>query len=97
MPMASEILNLTAQIVMAHASASELSPRELLQEIKEVYRVLASFPEEAAAPAAPAAAPPRKRRARKMEVSPEAQAIIDEEGPEVGAPEYLDFMSSREG
>ncbi len=96
--MASEVLNLTAQIVMAHASMTELSPRELLQEIKEVYSVLASFPGEAAAPAAPApVARPRKTRARKMVESAEAKAIENEEGPAVGDPEYMDFMSSREG
>lgn len=91
--MASEVLNLTAQIVMAHASVTELSPRELLQEIKEVYRVLASFPGEAAAPAAPAPV----ARPRKLVESPEAKAIENEEGPAVGDPEYMDFMSSREG
>ncbi|MHB8068047.1 MAG: MucR family transcriptional regulator [Desulfobaccales bacterium] len=94
--MASEVLNLTAQIVMAHASVTELSPRELLQEIKEVYRVLASFPGEAAAAPAPVARP-RKRRARKMVESPEAKAIENEEGPAVGDPDYMEFMSSREG
>ncbi|MEJ2672428.1 MAG: MucR family transcriptional regulator, partial [Deltaproteobacteria bacterium] len=41
--MASEILKLTAQIVMAHASMSELTPEELLGEIKEVYGVLSSL------------------------------------------------------
>jgi predicted transcriptional regulator len=41
--MASEVLKLTAQIVMAHASMSELSPDELVDEIKEVYNVLSSL------------------------------------------------------
>jgi len=41
--MASEVLKLTAQIVMSHASMSELSPDELVDEIKEVYNVLASL------------------------------------------------------
>ena len=44
--MASEVLNLTAQIVISHASMTELSPKELVQEIKAVYRVLASLEEE---------------------------------------------------
>ena len=44
--MASEVLKLTAQIVMSHASMSELSPGELVDEIKEVYRVLASLEAE---------------------------------------------------
>jgi predicted transcriptional regulator len=38
--MASEVLKLTAQIVMSHASMSELTPEELVEEIKEVYGVL---------------------------------------------------------
>jgi predicted transcriptional regulator len=42
-PMASEVLKLTAQIVMSHASMSELSPDELVEEIKEVYNVLSSL------------------------------------------------------
>ena len=41
--MASEVLKLTAQIVMSHASMSELSPEELVDEIKEVYNVLSSL------------------------------------------------------
>ena len=41
--MASEVLKLTAQIVMSHASMSELSPDELVDEIKEVYNVLSSL------------------------------------------------------
>jgi predicted transcriptional regulator len=54
MQMASEVLKLTAQIVMSHASMSELSPDELVDEIKEVYNVLSALeggemPEEGAA------------------------------------------------
>ena len=41
--MASEVLKLTAQIVMSHASMSELSPEELVDEIKEIYNVLSSL------------------------------------------------------
>src|SRR4030043_1221131 len=41
--MASEVLKLTAQIVMSHASMSELSPDELVDEIKEIYNVLSSL------------------------------------------------------
>ncbi len=41
--MASEVLKLTAQIIMSHASMSELSPTELVEEIKEVYNVLAAL------------------------------------------------------
>jgi len=38
--MASEILKLTAQIVISHASMSEITPGELVEEIKEIYTVL---------------------------------------------------------
>lgn len=48
--MASEVLNLTAQIIMSHASMSELSPKELVEEIKEVYNVLAALEGEGVAP-----------------------------------------------
>jgi predicted transcriptional regulator len=42
-PMATEILKLTAEIVISHASMSEISTAELLDEIKEVYTVLSSL------------------------------------------------------
>jgi predicted transcriptional regulator len=41
--MASEILKLTAEIVISHASMSELSPGELVDEIKDIYNTLASL------------------------------------------------------
>ena len=41
--MATEILKLTAQVVISHASITELSPTELVEEIKEVYNVLSSL------------------------------------------------------
>ena len=41
--MATEILKLTAQIVISHASMSELTPKELVVEIKEVYQLLSSL------------------------------------------------------
>jgi predicted transcriptional regulator len=41
--MASEELKLMAQIVMSHASMSELTPEELVDEIKAVYEVLTSL------------------------------------------------------
>ncbi len=34
--MATEVLKLTAQIVISHASMSELTPKELVDEIKEI-------------------------------------------------------------
>lgn len=41
--MASEVMKLTAQIVMSHASMTELTPAELMAEIKAIYGVLASL------------------------------------------------------
>jgi predicted transcriptional regulator len=52
--MATELLKLTAQIVISHASMSELTPKELVEEIKDVYNLLASL--EAGAPAEEVAA-----------------------------------------
>jgi predicted transcriptional regulator len=48
--MASEELKLTAQIVVSHASMSELTPQELVDEIKSVYEVLVSLDGGAAMP-----------------------------------------------
>jgi len=41
--MVSEVMKLTAQIVMSHASMTELTSTELITEIKEIYEVLASL------------------------------------------------------
>jgi predicted transcriptional regulator len=41
--MATEILKLTAEIVISHASMSEISPQQLVEEITEVYNTLASL------------------------------------------------------
>src|SRR5271157_2111241 len=41
--MATETLKLTAQIILSHASRSELSPQELVEEIKDVYNTLAAL------------------------------------------------------
>lgn len=96
--MASEVLNLTAQIVISHASMTELTPKELVKEIKEVYSVLASLEGEIVVPETMApVARSRKTRSVKMVESPEAKAIQDEEGPVLGDPDYLEFMASREG
>ena len=96
--MASEVLTLTAQIVMSHASMTELTTKELVKEIKEVYSILASLEAEVVVPetAAPVARS-RKTRAMKMLESPEAKAIENEEGPVLGDPDYMEFMESREG
>jgi predicted transcriptional regulator len=50
--MASEVLRLTSQIVISHASMTELTPQELVEEIKEVYNVLAAMESGAAIPEA---------------------------------------------
>jgi predicted transcriptional regulator len=41
--MATEIIKITAQIVTSHVSMSELSPQELVDEIKDIYNVLSSL------------------------------------------------------
>lgn len=41
--MASEVLRLTAQIVISHASMSELTPKELVEEIKDIHNLLSSL------------------------------------------------------
>jgi predicted transcriptional regulator len=41
--MATEILRMAAEVVVSHASMSELSTQELVDEIKEIYNVLASL------------------------------------------------------
>jgi predicted transcriptional regulator len=41
--MATEIIKITSQIVISHASMSELSTQELVDEIKTVYNLLASL------------------------------------------------------
>jgi predicted transcriptional regulator len=41
--MSSDELKLTAQIVISHASMSELTPQEMVEEIKAVYQALASL------------------------------------------------------
>ncbi len=71
--MATEVLRLTAQIVMSHASMSELTPKELVEEIKEVYNLLASLETEVAAPAA--AAP---EEIKKAEIVKKPAVPLDE-------------------
>jgi hypothetical protein len=97
--MASEALKFMAEIVTSHVSMTELTTKELVKEIKEVYSVLASLQEgEAVAPATTApAARSRKTRAVKMVESPRAKAIENEDGPVIGDPDYMEFMESREG
>ena len=96
--MPSEILNLTAQIVISHASMTELSPKELVAEIKTIHDVLVSLDREIAVPEPkPIVIKQRKPRKVKMKESPLAKAVENEEGLPVGDPDYMEFMESREG
>jgi hypothetical protein len=96
--MPSEILNLTVQIVISHASMTELTPKELLAEIKAIHNVLASLDREIVAPEPkPKVTRQRKPRRVKMEESAEAKSVENEEGLPVGDPDYMEFMESREG
>ena len=96
--MASEILRLTAQIVMSHASMTELTPKELVAEIKQLYAVLTSLEVEVVAPETKAPVTrAAKTRSAKMALSPEAKAIQDEEAELFGGEDQVEFMASREG
>jgi predicted transcriptional regulator len=55
--MATEVLKLTAQIVISHVSMSELTPKELVEEIKGVYNTLIALEGGVALAEAPAEAP----------------------------------------
>lgn len=97
--MANEVLIMTAEIVISHASMTELTPKELVREIKEVYGVLASLEAEVVAPQ-PSRAPvtrARKTRRKKLVESPEAKAVPDEEKAVFMDEDYQEFMESREG
>jgi len=64
--MASEVLKLTAQIVISHASMSELTPKELVEEIKDLYALLSSLEGEIAVEAVTGA--PEKAKEAKVVV-----------------------------
>lgn len=70
--MASEVLKLTAQIVISHASMTEITPKELVEEIKEIYNLLSSLEEGVVAP--PVAAPEKA----KEEVVKKPSVPLDE-------------------
>jgi hypothetical protein len=100
--MASEVLKLVAQIVISHASMTELTPQELLREIKEVHGVLASLEGDEVCVPETEAPVSRKRKRRavktvKLVESPEAKAVEDDEKEPLGDPDYMEFMESREG
>ncbi len=48
--MATEIIKITGQIVISHASMTELSTQALVDEIKDVYNVLSSLKDGAVIP-----------------------------------------------
>jgi hypothetical protein len=96
--MASEVLKLTAQIVISHASMTELTPQQLIGEIKKIHGVLVALESEVVTPESrPKMVRHRKPRRVKMATSAEAKSVRNMEGPSVGDPDYLDFMEHREG
>jgi len=72
--MATEVLKLTAQIVMSHASMSELTPKELIEEIRDVYNLLGSL--AIGALVVEAAPPPEK--VKEAEVVKKPAVPLDE-------------------
>jgi predicted transcriptional regulator len=66
--MATEILKLTAQIVISHASMSELTPKELVEEIRDVYNLLSSLEAGAPAEAAPVQKPVLAEEVKKPSI-----------------------------
>jgi MucR family transcriptional regulator, transcriptional regulator of exopolysaccharide biosynthesis len=66
--MTSDVINLTAQIVISHASMSELTPEALVAEIKEVYNVLSSLDSGAVIPEA--MTPEKAEEAEAVKKSP---------------------------
>ncbi len=75
--MSSEVLKLTAQIVISHASMSELTPKELVEEIKDVYHLLTSL--TSGGLAVPEARPaPTGVKEKEVEVSKKPAVPLDE-------------------
>ncbi|MBM4295248.1 MAG: MucR family transcriptional regulator [Deltaproteobacteria bacterium] len=66
--MATEVLKLTAQIVISHASMTELTPKELVEEIKEVFNLLTSLEEGVVAPVVAAPEKAKEEVVRKPSV-----------------------------
>ncbi len=73
--MATELLKLTAQIVISHASMSELTPKELVEEIKDVYHLLASL--EVGAPVEEVAAEKKEAEEVKKPAIPLEEIVKD--------------------
>jgi len=68
--MATEVLKLTAQIVISHASMSELTPKELVEEIRDIYNVLAALERNEAVLEAPAGVPEPELEAEVIKKPP---------------------------
>ena len=77
--MATEVLKLTAQIVISNASMSELTPKELVEEIKDIYNLLSSLEGEISlAEALPGAAEKGKEAAVVKKPSIPLDEIVKE-------------------
>jgi hypothetical protein len=74
--MASNILKLTAKIVISHASNRKLTPKELVAVVKGLYPTIALLVDEDVVPE-PKAPVTRRRKTRsvKKTVSHEANAV----------------------
>lgn len=74
--MASDLLEMTADIVSAHASETEMTAEELVAEIKLVYATLAALEKgEGQLPVSAVSPGPKKRKGKKAEeVVPEEAA-----------------------
>ncbi len=68
--MATEVLKLTAQIVISHSSMSELTSKELVDEIKEIYNVLSTLESGEALAEAVAGAAGKKAEAEIVKKPP---------------------------
>jgi len=96
-PMASEVLNLTAQIVTSHASMTEPPLRNWYRKLRQ-FIGSSCFGRGIVLPETIAPVPdPGNREAVKNVESPEAKAVENEAGLAVGDPDYMEFMESREG
>ena len=93
-----DVMKLAAQIVMSHASMTELTPAQLIEEFKEIYGVLTSLDRGVASPESrPKMTRSQKPRKVKVKISAEARSVRKMEGPVFGDPDYMDFMEHREG
>lgn len=79
--MATNILDLTADIVCAHASVTEMSPDELLSELKAVYATLEALDLSGSSSTLDMAGEKRGRKASGSADSPEAEAEKPDAAP----------------